>query len=1508
MYKCNRSWLSCSWTSLGLLLLLIGLSACQQDDMFDELRHQEIAPRLSGEPELLSVRSSGKGRSIELDFEVSFDDEEEGLRSKTYADQEDSGAYGKVQIGGEERAHCILRRKGDPQATTYIDITWKGRGDRRIKFDNLKVKLPQGVELSDGDEWYFLAIMGGDTFDMQTGRVSISAGGNRSEAGIPLVDDASLQKIPYLLNWVRLDVSGRHELSTPETAQFRPLGALLRLQFLSNMVEAYKAISLSFTSNAIDLAGTFDPMGVTDDELASPPSRPTWLAAKNETQAQVYLLHSSEAPQARKLELPGGSAWSKERTVYIWGMPREQRDAVSSPLNTQVELQVVPLKVQQEAVRPLSRVTYAQQGHRAFRHGATYRLSNILTSDLIISEVFYDYAQPDPFASTKDNPNYSIVEVYNPTLSSVDLNHYALARLRYDEASREYRYHKLDVASLATAPDNATLLQLSLIAGHGHNKTFGDRVGRRDGNNWRRHIYTKGTPQQVLEPGQTILIAAGGYMLRDAMPDRNIYMFDEARRGGKVQEKDFAHPRGSSGYRELQTRLRDIERDYLPHAGGQPDSAVRLGLCHAMAALENGSYPNASPLDPRGGTMQLGLGQGVALIKFVGSLSTEEPLASASSYVLSDVSVPVRTDAAAYRAELLRELQGQGLLLTELDERAVGHYSYSRPRYDDFPHANFDDKMAAWTVSVSENQGGKSLGTRNYIAGLSPYQVNYSGYTADNNPEGRPFWSQLPSAAASPSLPKREWIAPPSSGANVFSLIDPNLAVIAYGEAPAQPGEEIAKAFDGDANTIYHTPHNRSARLPLPLVFHFDKPERIDYMVYMPRRDTGQNGRFLEIDIEYSPDGANFLSLTSATFVNDARPQQVDFEVGVVARSVRLIVKKGVGGFASAAEIEFRRHAVGGGFNWRSLFTDESCGELRPGVRAEDIKACPDPLYRDIARRLLAGTYDEFRVREYKPYLNPWVIANATKTWPYSVRDNPTGISVQAGDELLVRVAEGYNRLRIVVQNLDHPNNDGFGGREYSLQKGENRISIKQKGLVYVLYMAESIAELEAARPIRIHFITGRVNGYYDSQDPKHRGRWQELLGKAIDPYFDVLGEHTHLTYPTWRFRTQTADGHALIEAYDEVVKAEKELLGMYRYEDPSRGVYRLPRNRMYLNVMYHQYMYATHHHTGYNDNANALSLTAEGLRNGVWGVAHEIGHINQTRPGLAWQGMDEVTVNIKSIYVQTSVFGRPSRWEVERDGMGRNRWYKSWNTILRNKEYHGLREDGSPKLTPFWQLELYFGRVLGRTPRQQSDKGGFYPDLYERIRLEPNLDIPAGQSNAPLNQSEFVYHASKVAGYDLTDFFEKWGFLKIGTDVEMRYDYNRKFSYTLTRERVEDVKQRIKALDLPILPVAMEFITDANVEVFRRGQPIVRGTVTPRGIRRFLLRDWQNVVAFEFVKEDGEVLEYKEVQTDATDPNLMTVSLSVTDVDGRSILPVGYILNAIAYDGKRVEVGRSSR
>lgn len=105
------------------------------------------------------------------------------------------------------------------------------------------------------------------------------------------------------------------------------------------------------------------------------------------------------------------------------------------------------------------------------------------------------------------------------------------------------------------------------------------------------------------------------------------------------------------------------------------------------------------------------------------------------------------------------------------------------------------------------------------------------------------------------------------------------------------------------------------------------------------------------------------------------------------------------------------------------------------------------------------------------------------------------------------------------------------------------------------------------------------MNGYFDSQNPEHNGRWSELLNKATNRYFDVLGKYAHLTFETSDLRTYAGSkGKELIDLYDKIVYSEQQLLGLEKYD-------KMFRNRMYLSHVSFLYVrYSLSHRLQPND------------------------------------------------------------------------------------------------------------------------------------------------------------------------------------------------------------------------------------------------------------------------------------------------------------------------------------
>lgn len=728
-------------------------------------------------------------------------------------------------------------------------------------------------------------------------------------------------------------------------------------------------------------------------------------------------------------------------------------------------------------------------------------------------------------------------------------------------------------------------------------------------------------------------------------------------------------------------------------------------------------------------------------------------------------------------------------------------------------------------------------------------------------------------------------------------------------------GSDIRKAFDGDFSTLYHSRWSRvpvspaATYFPITLTLTLAEPSDVDYMIYHPRQD-GPNGNFKEIDLAYTTDGTNWIELGRHDFKGSGAASRVVFnETLRGAKTFRIIVHSGAGdgiGYASAAEIEFYKKNPKS-FDYKTLFKDEICSELKEDVTEQDILRCEDEFFRNLAYYMFKKRYDtEFRVAEYRAWPRPDLQGNAHKTNPYSLLDNPTGIVATAGEEMVVLVGDthGFTQLAIRVVDLNKPGGDGFGQQTtYPLHRGVNRIKHQRSGLIYVMYHKDKV-EVENEPSIKIHFAGGQVNGYYDNE--KHKGRWEELLGKATYAYFDALGKYVHMTFPTEHYRSKVPTrGQELVERYDKVVNAEMLFLGLYKPGNMPK------KNRMYMHVMYHSYMYATWYHTGYH--IGTLNSIMDMDQYALWGPAHEIGHMNQTRPGVLWKGMTECTVNIKSAYIQTTIFNQPCRIQVEnQDGnKPHNKYTKSWNSIL-VPQAPFANSDVFSQLVPFWQLELYFGKVLGNTPQLDGDKkDGFYPNLYEHYRNTANRNFATTGEFNGYYQTEFALTASKISGYDLTDFFTKWGYLR---EVDREIDDYGKQQLTVTATRIEEVKRQIKALpNLQSLGnIPLEYITDETVELFKNPKDIVKGSLSTNE-NSIILTGWENVVAFEVKEKDTDRLVFVGDGWGDADGGDKPVKLGKTS-DGKSVhklhLPLStidwstgkYKVVAVSAKGDRVE------
>ena len=602
---------------------------------------------------------------------------------------------------------------------------------------------------------------------------------------------------------------------------------------------------------------------------------------------------------------------------------------------------------------------------------------------------------------------------------------------------------------------------------------------------------------------------------------------------------------------------------------------------------------------------------------------------------------------------------------------------------------------------------------------------------------------------------------------------------------------------------------------------------------------------------------------------------------GIESRQT-VIVKEFV--LANRAELVSYYNGACRYYRYDTLFTDPSCSRLKDGIGKEDILKTASPFYRHLAYAIHLNQYErEFRIADYKPFPSPEIDSRLLKTKPFSLHECPTGMVVENAQMVLV-FASNIQKDNVFLRVMDFSVDDDPFARvgEYPVHNGLNEIHINDGGLVYLDCRKESKEEVLPA--ITLHFVNGKVNGYYDQDRPEHKGRGAELLQMASYDHFDIMGEYAHLTFQTEALRKHTRNLDELIGIWNRIVYHEAMFMGLEKYN-------RVRSNRLYAHHTAQKGVYyrARPYRTVYTINAAAKTCDTEQLSKvNLWGPAHEIGHMNQTQ-GFVWTGMLEVTNNIMSMYITRNIFGLESRME-SLDGNHENNYTRAWRNAYINDSVHNKLPQAE-KLIPFWQLQLFFGDFLGKTPLLQADKGGFYPDLYELIRQS---ETDGNDANGK-NQLNFVYCACKAAGTDLTDFFTNWGFLTAFKGKVKGYSWR---DYQVEQSDIDNTLAKIRALSCPKPEFCIEYITDATLDIFRNRMETVKGsTYIEDGCIK--VKGWKNTIVYE-IREGGPDSRLTGIISPHYRPHNPDGSFTLCRTEE---IPTGSRIYAVSYRKERIEV-----
>lgn len=713
----------------------------------------------------------------------------------------------------------------------------------------------------------------------------------------------------------------------------------------------------------------------------------------------------------------------------------------------------------------------------------------------------------------------------------------------------------------------------------------------------------------------------------------------------------------------------------------------------------------------------------------------------------------------------------------------------------------------------------------------------------------------------------------------------------ANGSESVSPNNSIDKSYDGE---IYGSPY-MTRECPATLEYFFSGEEVINYIVYSPT-SAGNFGKFkLYVATDENPE---YTEQGNYDFKMSSGNSTINFTSGLKATKIKFIVEEGAKGMIGCSEMQFFTQTVSLTEQLLNVFTDVTCTEVKPGVDDTAIENLPAEYFQRIAYALRDGRYNEwekdFRIQEYKAYSNSEDWARKLLIRKYANLDNPTGVSVKKGDELIILVGDTHGQ-QIDLQCIGEETTDYYDDHEYlqpaasgptySLRTGINKLTMISPGQLFLMYNTDITSP--NALPVKVHIPlgSGKVTGYFDLERHKTDEKYAELLSKATHKYFCVRGDkimfyfHTgQLTDIIQRKITPTLD------FWNNIVKWEQELSGIDQIPTTQMN------NHVFAMSPEGGTMWASDYRIAFPKSQFYRILVPERVmaaKDNVWGPAHEMGHIHQG--AINWPSCTESSNNLFSNYVLYKLGKYCSRGS-EISVLSESYWgKKSWVMLGDNTSYQN--EDPEIHTRMFWQLWNHFHR-LGNMP-------DFYPKLFNELRINPLKTDKPGTA-----QMQFAEAVAKVANMDMTEFFDKWGFF---IEIDKNYtQYGSTLRYTVDQTMIKKTKDYMSTFTKkcpPICYIEDRKNGDVGIENYKVGDVghysqfkdnvQITGTPTYKLTGNTItINNGSQAVAFEVRKgnEKGEVLFFFNFFN-------YTIPMSIINETTK--------FYAVQADGKRIEIKR---
>ena len=615
-------------------------------------------------------------------------------------------------------------------------------------------------------------------------------------------------------------------------------------------------------------------------------------------------------------------------------------------------------------------------------------------------------------------------------------------------------------------------------------------------------------------------------------------------------------------------------------------------------------------------------------------------------------------------------------------------------------------------------------------------------------------------------------------------------------EEETDPDRSIEHSFDdkfiADGGVPYHSKWGQSADFPVILEYYFEGNTDIDYFIYHTNSGNGTFGKF-DGDTQ-TKENTEYVHQGSYDFNMRNSPSIASLKTPVKATKVKFEVHSGKNGYVSCDEMQFFKKNKKNTLEEQLLtvFTDITCSEIKPDVTQEQIEALPE-FFIQTASALKDDSYNkwekEFRIREYCPYSSADEWADKLMTRKYGDLDNPTGIYVNEGDEVVVLVGNTHGQS-ISIQNIGEETSKGYAqtsvnGDIYPLKEGVNKLTAKQTGMLFVMYNTN--IQNPDAQPIKIHIPLGggKVCGFFSLKEHQTNEKYKELIDKADYKYFCVIGNAIILYFHHKQLKAAVPyDILSSIELWDNMIQWQQELMGIEDVHPKQMN------NHIFAISPEGGYMWASEGRIGfvYTVLGDILRKSYLMASRNSWGPAHEIGHVHQG--AINWASTTESSNNLFSnytIYKFGQNCSRGTELAVPEYAANVKKATLVFRRCVENKawcdfgtDYQG--EDPEMHARMNWQLWNYYHRC-GYNPQ-------FFPTLFKLMRENRVSTQDPGE-----NQMMYARMACRAANENLTDFFERWGFF---VPISMKVNQYGTYNYIVTDAMIKETKEFMKQFPAP--------------------------------------------------------------------------------------------------------------